>query len=362
MNRVLIVDDEHLIRASLSKKTTETGSEFIVSGMASNGQRALDWLEEFYADICVTDVSMPVMNGLALIDAIKRRYPWMHCIVVSSYDDFAFVRESLQQGAIDYILKPIDQETLTAALWKAASKLRKERADWANAITMQQLPHHRRLLEQWIERMKLADLSTIPLLVVDTLEMLEQWAGNRKDLLASLSFAWLKLVSEELSRDKFEIELEASAEIGIGEAAIPVDKLRFYFRLCAVKRLEDGAYAIYRACMATMDHPTRKAIEDAKRYIEEHYATKLSLQDIADQATMSRSYFANIFKQETGMTVWGYIGTVRMNAARRLLMETSMKMYEIAHEVGYDNSVYFTQLFKEHYGKTPAEYKKRMES
>lgn len=362
MNRVLIVDDEHLIRSSLSKKIGEIGPAFAVSGTAGNGETALEWLEEHYADICVTDVSMPILNGLELIDAIKKRYPWMHCIVVSSYDDFAFVRQSLQQGAIDYILKPIEQETLTAALLKASAKLQQEREDRAASLMVQQLPHHRELMAQWTEKMKLGELSTLPLLVVDTLETLERWARPRLDLLMSLSFSWIKTVGEELSKDKIEIRLEEGVDIGLGEATITKEKLRSYFRLCAVRRLEEGAAAIFEACKSSMDHPTRKALEDAKQYIRDNYNRKLSLQEIAECALMSKSYFANLFKQETGMTVWNYVITLRMDAARKLLLETPKKMYEIAQEVGYDNAVYFTQIFKEYFGLTPAEYKKRMES
>lgn len=362
MNRVIIVDDEHLIRSSLAKKINEIGPEFAVSGTAANGKQALEWLEAHYADICVTDVSMPILNGLELIDEIKRRYPWMHCIVVSSYDDFAFVRQSLQQGAIDYILKPIEQSVLSAAMHKAASKLHQDRDDRAAALMIQQLPHHRELIGQWTEKMKLGDMSTMPLLVVDTLETLERWTRPRLDLLMSLSFSWLKTIGEELSRENIDIRLEEGVDIGLGAETIENEKLRSYFRLCAVRRLEEGASVIYVACKSGKDHPTRKALEDAKAYIRDNYVRKLSLQEISDRAMMSKSYFANLFKQETGMTVWNYVVSLRMEESRRQLMNTSKKMYEIAQEVGYENSVYFTQIFKEYYGFTPAEYKKRMES
>ncbi len=360
MNRVLIVDDEHLIRSSLSKKVSQISPAIAVAAAAEDGQQALAWLEQYYADICITDVSMPIVNGLELIEAIRRCYPWMHCIVVSSYDDFNYVRESLQQGAIDYILKPIEQDVLAHALEKAVAAIRKERDDRASVLLLHRLAHHRGLLEQWVNKLRLGDLSGVPLLVVDTLELLESWADNRLELLHRLAFAWLQMVGEELSKDKVEIELEPDEDIGLGEALLPRDKIRFYFRLGAVRCLEDGAAVLYRACQAALGSPKNKAIEDAKAYIDRHYAAKLTLQEIAEQATMSRSYFANTFKQETGMTVWHYIANVRMNEARKLLLGTPMKVYEIAMEVGYDNAVYFTQLFRSHYGVTPAEYKKRM--
>jgi two-component system response regulator YesN len=362
MNRVLIVDDEHLIRSSLSKKASEVDPTIVVSGTAANGQMALDWLESYYTDICITDVRMPKISGLELIEAINRQYPWMHCIVVSSYDDFNFVRQSLRQGAVDYILKPIEQSTLAAALLKASWKIQREREDRAVALMVQYLPHHRGLVDRWIELMKLGELSMLPLLVVETLETLEMWTGNRLDLLKSLSFAWLNVIKEELSKDEIDIRLEEGQDIGIGDKTIANEKLRFYFRLCAVRRLEEGAAAIYEACKASQDRPTRRTIQEAKQYIGENFAAKISLQQIADRVQMSKSYFANLFKQETGMTIWEYVTALRMYEARKLLLETPLKMYEIAQKVGFDNSVYFAHLFKEFYSLTPSEYKKRMES
>jgi two-component system response regulator YesN len=360
MNRVLIVDDEHLIRSSLSKKVSEISPIVAVSGNAENGHKALEWLELYHADICITDVSMPIVNGLQLLEAIRDRYPWMHGIVVSSYDDFEYVRESLKQGAIDYILKPVEQDSLVAALNKAVAAIQKDREDRARKLLLNHLSHHRVLMEEWVNKLKLGELNTLPLLVVHTLEVLESWTTDRLDLLFSLSFAWLQMVGEELSKDQIHIELEEGLDIGLGEELLPREKVRFYFRLGAVRRLEEGAAALHSACQALLSHPKNKAIEHAKAFIEENYAAKLTLQEIAEQATMSRSYFANIFKQETGITVWNFIANVRMSQARKLLLDTSMKVYEIAMAVGYDNAVYFTQLFKEHYGVTPAEYKKRM--
>ncbi len=360
MHRILIVDDEHLIRSSLSKKVSQIRPSIAVAAAVENGQDALTWLEHYYADICITDVSMPIVNGLELIEAIRRQYPWMHCIVVSSYDDFNYVRESLKQGAIDYILKPIEQDTLVLALNKAVAAIQRDRDDQASLLLLHRLAHHRELMEEWVNKLRLGDMGTIPLLVVDTLDVLERWTDHRLELLQRLACAWLQMVGEELSKEKVDVELADDADIGMGEPLLPTDKTRFYFRLGAVRCLEEGAAALYRACQAVFSNPKNKAIECAKAYIDQHYAAKLSLQEIAEQATMSRSYFANTFKQETGITVWTYIANVRMSEARKLLLGTSKKVYEIAMEVGYDNAVYFTQLFRSYYGTTPAEYKKRM--
>jgi len=360
MIRVLVVDDEPLIRTSLGSKIEQHHEEIVVSGSAANGAKALDWLAENYADLCVTDVKMPVMDGLALIRRLNAQYPWMSAIVVSSYDEFEYARSSMQLGAMDYIVKPIDQQQLGGALDRAAGELAARRRAQAALLLMRQLPHHQDLLQRWVQDIQMTRLETMPLLVVDTLERLESWTGDQFYLLNPLSMAWLALIVEELKKEKLEITLQEGKDLGLGEKTIPAAQVRAYFRLCAVRRLEEGAHLIFRETQTQKDHPSRKAVEEVKAYIQAHYADKLNLQELADRVAISRNYFAQLFKQETGMTIWNYLVQLRMNKARELLLGTERKVYEIACDVGYDNSVHFSQLFKEHYGLTPVEYKKRM--
>jgi two-component system response regulator YesN len=362
MMRVLVVDDEPLIRSSLTSKIEQYGEDTFVSGTAANGAKAVDWLKAHYADLCVTDVKMPIMDGLQLIETMRAEYPWMTSIVVSSYDEFEYAKTSLRHGAIDYIVKPIDQEQLNGALTRASTELAERRQRDAALLLMRHLPHHQAMQQRWIRQIQTMQLDTVPLMVVDTLEMLESWAGERFYLLNPLSMGWLELIVEELKKEKVTIELKEGQDLGLGGKTIPNEKVRSYFRLCAVRRLEEGAHHIFDVTQAARDQPSRRSVEEVKAYIREHYADKLNLQELADRVAISRNYFAQMFKQETGTTIWSYLVQVRMNKARELVLGTDKKMYEIAHEVGYDNSVHFSQLFKEHYGLTPAEFKKRMES
>src|SRR3546814_21150107 len=67
----------------------------------------MEWLEAHYADLCLVDVRMPLMNGLELAERVKERYPWMKCVVISSYEDFQYAKKAIEVGAIDYILQPV---------------------------------------------------------------------------------------------------------------------------------------------------------------------------------------------------------------------------------------------------------------
>ena len=69
------------------------------------------------------------------------------------------------------------------------------------------------------------------------------------------------------------------------------------------------------------------------------------------------NYFCNIFKKETGVTIWDYLIRIRMEEAKKMLLETAQKTYEISEKIGYDDPSYFGRLFKKYTGFTPVEYR-----
>lgn len=98
-----------------------------------------------------------------------------------------------------------------------------------------------------------------------------------------------------------------------------------------------------------------------KKYIEDHYRENLTLEDIADYIGMNPSYMSTYFKKETGENFKTYLTNQRMQEALRLLNSTTMKSYEIADAVGYKDVKQFREKFKETYGMSPQQYKKRGE-
>ena len=101
-------------------------------------------------------------------------------------------------------------------------------------------------------------------------------------------------------------------------------------------------------------------IEAAKKEIDENYMSdEISLNTVSVRVGMSPSYFSAVFSRETGMTFVEYLTEVRMNKAKEYLMCSSMKMTEIAFEVGYRDPHYFSYIFKKTQGCTPKEYRAR---
>lgn len=103
--RVLIVDDEALVRVGLKSMINWESYGFELIGEASDGRIALEMAKNTPPDILITDLKMPVLDGLELIRRVKKDYPNCKIIVLSSYDDFSLVREAMKLGAADYLLK-----------------------------------------------------------------------------------------------------------------------------------------------------------------------------------------------------------------------------------------------------------------
>lgn len=101
-------------------------------------------------------------------------------------------------------------------------------------------------------------------------------------------------------------------------------------------------------------------IDNAKKYIEEHYQEDISLEDVADHVYLNKIYFCRFFKQETGENFNDYLTLVRMNKAMEFLRQPSVKVYEVCELVGYKTPRYFYKLFKKHTGYTPSEYRKHL--
>ncbi|GGH28828.1 helix-turn-helix domain-containing protein [Paenibacillus segetis] len=130
MIKVMIVDDDLLVRNNLKYMlSTELpqlhgSSEFILCGEANDGREALDKISDYAPDIILSDMKMPNMDGLILCEALHTRYPDIQFIALSNYDDFNYVHGTLQNGAVDYILKhKMSAVTLIAALRKASRSL-----------------------------------------------------------------------------------------------------------------------------------------------------------------------------------------------------------------------------------------------
>jgi two-component system response regulator YesN len=101
------------------------------------------------------------------------------------------------------------------------------------------------------------------------------------------------------------------------------------------------------------------AITRAVRYMKEHYAEPLPLQQVASHVHLNAAYFSHLFKKETGSSFVNYLIELRMERAKQLLACTAMNVTEVAGTVGYDLPNYFAKLFKQSTGFSPKEYRRQ---
>lgn len=106
---------------------------------------------------------------------------------------------------------------------------------------------------------------------------------------------------------------------------------------------------------------SHREIELVKKYIYEHFDSSLSLKELADYTYLTPNYLSYIFKKETGSGLNKFIKSHRMERAKYLLENTSMKIFNISQSIGYTNVSYFCQSFREYYGVSPDKYRQKEE-
>lgn len=116
MYKVLVVDDNLIIRKSIIARINWNSMDFEIIGEASNGEEAYDLIYELRPDIVICDIKMPKLDGLTLIEKTKDKFSNIKFIIISGYDDFKYTKKAIIFNVVNYILKPINTDELITAL------------------------------------------------------------------------------------------------------------------------------------------------------------------------------------------------------------------------------------------------------
>lgn len=506
---VLIVDDEPIIRNGLKNFISWDEQGLTLVGDCANGLEAFERLRSQPIDILITDIKMPVMDGLELTRKALEVNPLTKVILISSYNEFEYVREGMKQGAVDYLLKPsLEAGELIAVLVRCKEMLQQNRRQ---VVQNQQFDEQlvflaRRRSEQEIIRLlatnesesKLVDLFDQPndryVCAFVVSDGLNEWRERYGDLHISIMyedmqalfyeqfqygsapiltgeglFMILPLVENaegELERFKNRVAAELSTSISIGYSveqetervetglrkSRAAGERRFFEgtgKLFAYEQIPDeseagsnyegmnmqvmveqfrtedhtktvidrfvsswtkgaqtpehvrkeayellSAYAFVnggsktlsdfrehiwrcetvvqlestiRQLFEEMEHPNQLRLVDkghsgqlitkAIAYIKLHYREDLTLQQVADNIHVSKSYFSNLFKKQAGQNFIDYLIDLRLHEAKRMLVKNEYKIYEVAEKSGFNDVKYFSKLFKKMTQMTPVEYR-----
>lgn len=123
MLRIFVADDDKIIREGLKVIIEEANREYKVVGEATNGVEALRAIESLKPDVLVVDINMPEMDGVELIKQLRSSQNTISIIVLSGFDEYRYVRESMKHGALDYLLKPVNNESLIELLDRIDNEL-----------------------------------------------------------------------------------------------------------------------------------------------------------------------------------------------------------------------------------------------
>jgi len=135
----LIADDEPLLRASLRRQLAECWPELVVVAEARNGPEALELFERHQPAICFIDVHMPGLSGIDVASQIGRR---AHLVFVTAYDQYAV--QAFEQGALDYLVKPVQLARLAGTVTRLRERLAAARPGIASDALLQQLAQYLR--------------------------------------------------------------------------------------------------------------------------------------------------------------------------------------------------------------------------
>lgn len=171
-----------------------------------------------------------------------------------------------------------------------------------------------------------------------------QFMAWMKELIADLFESMEAVFQQPVERDRQKAIWAILRQGGTGEA----------LHTAVGEKMEELMDAYEEA----FEQKNIKIIGLAKKYIEENYRSRLSLEDVSEQVFLSPAYFGILFKKETKMNFTDYVTEVRVEKAKALLKDVRYHVSEIAELVGYKDAKYFGKIFQKQVGLKPSEYRK----
>ncbi len=397
MYRVLIVDDEAIIRKGLRSTIEWDGLGLELCGEAHNGQEALAVIQATRPNILITDIRMPGMDGITLIQTIRERGIPIKIIILSGYSDYAFLKDAIRLGVDGYLLKPIDIDELISNIKDLVNTIENEmlrssqlkqgiellRSNTlnrlvANAIGLREFEEKASFLEIALEGkyhlcvvcaseseeetpagyseqtvqsvlqiaiQTVAGLTGIVFLDLYGRVVLLLDHDNKDDLLTAAAQALSAIIRE--AREQCGIYLACGS--GLPVASIEEIWKSYVHATAQFSRRIEAQEA------AALEGRNNTVVDRALAYVAENYRDALSLKQLAGILDINTSYLGQIFKKTTGESFTGYVNRYRVHQAKELLSHTALKVYEVAQEVGFTDYHYFLIIFKKITGINPTD-------
>ncbi|MBR2544825.1 MAG: response regulator [Erysipelotrichaceae bacterium] len=334
--RVVVADDEILALNGISNLIEKTEG-FQVVGKASNGRECLELIRKNRPELVITDIKMPVMDGLEMLENCVRQNLGVSVIVISAYDDRDYMRAAIRCPLVyDYLFKPFRNEEFFAAL-QGASGFHKKYA----------IEHN--------------DESGMALLVSNIFNndfpSIEKYLASffSQDLslqeMKNQCYGWIMYVHNAVFADNKTRSFDSRRTMNKVFEAKEKEELREvisrYLKGCCDRFvLNDNVTVLVKSCLRIMQR--------------EYDNEDLNLNYCANKLDVTPSYLSGRFSRDMNQSFSVYLNTLRMDKAREMLKNVSLKVYEIAERVGITDVSYFNKLFREYEGKTPLQYRREI--
>lgn len=392
--KVLIADDEMIIREGIRESVDWEQLRLTVAAEAEDGEEALELAVRHGVHILLVDLNMPIMDGIELMKRVREQLLDCKIVIITGHDEFAYAQTAIRLQVKDYILKPANPAQLEKVLRQVRTELEEETSrqqHWQTAsrqISRSYPLLRERFCQEWMDGSMNAAEITEQLRFLKLPEACPDWLGvirlpepaglpaaMKEDERQLYLFAVENIAAELLSpypktifRDPFGLIVillwSIEAEADFYRIATSV---RTSLKIAADVHLAEGTGdvtdlpAVYRKCKASVmkEVAVSPLVRRAKQYMLEHFADNgLTLEEMAKALQSSPVYLSRMIKQELGATFNSYLTQIRIRRATQLLNATELTMSEIAAQVGYETQHYFSTAFKRATGISPLQYRK----
>lgn len=342
--KALIVDDDVFVRKFIREMIPWASLGFDQLLEADNGAVALDVAMREKPDLVISDVKMPVLNGLELSQRLRHTMVDTYIILLSEYSDFEYVQKAINCGVQDYVLKPFTKECIAQIIGKIRQIVANhEKKRYYNAL-MTDRAHMRALIRDMLDR---SDVQACR-------ELFDRIANDHIhiDDIKRFTLLFLDELFEQMIKTAFrKSELAELRRVSLAR----------HDGLKRIADLLDFTETLCNECVALNDKhikPAESYIRMILEYIDQHYADPdLSVAKIAEYLHLSPVYVGALFKQHQGTGMIAHIHEVRICVSMEMIKDLSLSISDISARIGYLTPDYFTKVFKKATGLAPSEYR-----
>ncbi len=418
MFQLMIADDNPFILKELCNDTDWEDFDRNIARTFPNGKALLDAARTNMPDVILTDISMPIMDGISLATAIRELSSDVKIIFISSYADFEYARKALSMQISGYILKPFEPEQLADMMNKVLEELRQEsfrrferdrslhQIETLRSIALEnymaELLYHSKENSLVLSQLRELQFSLFPSyeLQVAAISFSCDQADHDSyndmvNRVRSVLYGYpsqdyrfilipvdtgniaVLLIRSASAPDtanllaQLHVDIEAmtglSTTIGYSKTADSFSLVMGLFAQAnAAKDSTSSASVIGYEDIQTessrknMSGPSKEHVRKMKEYIAEHYKEPITMHDVATAVFLSPSYANHCFNSECGCSIFDFITQSRINEAKRLLLESDEQITMISELVGYNGKTNFYLAFKKNVGMSPAQFRRSL--